>query len=56
MKHLIATTAVMTVADARIQWGFCPDVPKVMNFDYTRFGGTWYEIFRDKDHYAIDNQ
>ena len=56
MKTLIATTAFVASTEGRFQWGWCPSVPRVENFNYTKFEGTWYEIYRDKDHHAISNQ
>jgi hypothetical protein len=56
MKTLIATTALVASTEGRFQWGWCPNVPRVEDFDYTKFEGTWYEIYRDKDHHAISNQ
>lgn len=37
---------------AQAEWGFwfCPFVPQMPNFDKERFGGHWFEIYRDWDH------
>ena len=32
------------------EWGMCPQDPKgIDNFNYQRFLGNWYELYRDKD-------
>lgn len=56
MKNIIATASVLATVNGSFWFGFCPDVPKVENFDYEKFAGTWYEIYRDKGHHAISNQ
>merc|ERR1711962_259141 len=59
MKILIALFSTI-LAQKKIWWGKCPEVPLIDNFDLDRYGGTWYEVARypmsfqsDKGHCGI---
>jgi hypothetical protein len=57
MKLLFLTTAIISNAEALWDFGmWCPDVPKMEDFDYDKFKGVWHEIYRDWGHDAISEQ
>merc|ERR1712168_173619 len=45
MKIIIALFSTL-LAQKKVWWGKCPEVPLIANFDLDRYGGTWYEAAR----------
>ena len=43
----VATAALLSTADARINYGKCPEVSYMQDFKTAGYSGKWYEIVRD---------